>query len=175
MSLPILEAEARLRPVELRLRLRTLKHVIYLHTLPGSHLFWKCRNRVAKQRKRFLLPLARFHQEFRPELGKNHQQPIETIFAYTVSLFQPNTQYQVTITVARALAKKEAETFDNKTTYFTNGSERNERVGAAVIQQNQHGTTMTSDILSSYVAELYGILMVVQKIRQTCHTKIEAR
>lgn len=129
VSLPILEAEARLRPVELRLRLRTLKHVINLHTLPRSHLFWKCRNRAAKQRKRFLSPLARFLQEFRPELDKNHQQPIETIFAYTASPYQPKTQYQVTIREARALAKKEAEAFDNKTTYFTDGSDRNGRLG----------------------------------------------
>ena len=33
----------------------------------------------------------------------------------------------------------------------------------------------TSNVLNSYVAELYGILMAVQKIRQTRHTKKQVR
>ncbi len=70
--LPILEAEARIYLVEIRLRLPVLKHIVNLHTTPHSHLFWKCRYRAAKQQKRFLSPLAHFLQEFEPELDKKH-------------------------------------------------------------------------------------------------------
>lgn len=38
-SLPILEAEARIYQVEIRLRLRVLKHIVNLHTTPHSHPF----------------------------------------------------------------------------------------------------------------------------------------
>lgn len=136
VSLPIIEAEARLYPVELRLRLRALKHVVNLHTLPKPHLFWKCRNRAVKQKKHFVSHLARLLQEFGPELDKDHQQQIETIFPYIAAPFWSRAQYQVAITDTRPVAKEEAEAFDNKYTYFTDGSERNGIVGAAVIQQN---------------------------------------
>lgn len=124
--LSIIEAQAQLYPVELRLCLRILKQVINLYTLPGSHLFWKCQNRAAKQeKKRSLSPFAQIFQEFGLELDKNHYQPIEPIFSYVAVPYRPRGQYQVTITENRSLAKKEAEPFDNKATYLSDGSNRN--------------------------------------------------
>lgn len=124
--LSIIEAQAQLYPVELRLCLRILKQVINLYTLPGSHLFWKCQNRAAKQeKKRSLSSFAQIFQEFGLELDKNHYQPIEPIFSYVAVPYRPRGQYQVTITENRSLAKKEAEPFDNKATYLSDGSNRN--------------------------------------------------
>lgn len=85
------------------------------------------------------------------------------------------------ITEDWALAKKKAEAFDNTTTYFTNSLDCNGLVGAVVIQQNQQERTMekktyivTSNILNSYVAELYGVFLAAQKIRRIRHIKKQA-
>ncbi len=97
-SLPILEAEARIYLVEIRLRLRVLKLIVNLHTTSHSHPFWKYRYRAAKQWKRFLSPLARFLQEFEPELDKKQRQPIKTIFPFAIQPHHQLTNYEVTIT-----------------------------------------------------------------------------
>ncbi len=59
-SLPILEAEARIYPMEIRFCIRVLKHIVNLHTIPHSYPFWKYRYRAAKQKKRVLSLFARF-------------------------------------------------------------------------------------------------------------------
>lgn len=159
--------------MELRLRLRSLKHIVNLQTVPDTHLFWKCRNRAAKQKKRFLSPLARLLQEFGPELDKNHLQPIETILPYAIPPHHQQTNYQIAVTEDRTTAKREAELLDNGITFFTDGSDRNGMVGAAVTQQDRQGLTMgkkacmgARSVLNSYVAELYGMHMALQRICQ---------
>ena len=133
---------SRIYPVEIRLRLRVLKHVVNLYTIPHTHPFWKCRYRAAKQQKRFLSPLARLLQEFEPELDKKYRQPIETIFPFAVPPHNQLTNYEVTITENRTSAKTEAERLDDRITFFTDGSDRNGMVGAAAIQQNRQGLTI---------------------------------
>ncbi len=172
-SLPILEAEARIYLVEIHLRLRILKQIVNLHTTPHSHPFWKCRYRAAKQQKRFFSPLARFLQEFEPELNKKHRQPIETIIPFAIPSHHQLTNYEITITRNRSSAKAEAKLFDNKITFFTNGSDWNEMVGAAAIQRGRQELKVekmsqmcNSSVLNSYLAELFGIHLALKRICQ---------
>ena len=61
VSLSILEAEADLMPIELRLRNRVANHWTNMYTLPSNHPFWTCRTRLEQQGRRFLSPFAAFH------------------------------------------------------------------------------------------------------------------
>ncbi len=118
-------------------------------------------------------PLARFLQEFEPELDKKHRQPIKTIFPFAILPHHQLTNYEVTTTKNRSSAKAEAELLDNKITFFTNGSDWNGMVGATAIQRGRQGLTVekmshmgNSSVLNSYVAELYGIHLSLQRICQ---------
>lgn len=96
-----------------------------LHTTRVTPLLEMPKSSGQAGKKRSLSPFAQIFQEFGLELDKNHYQPIEPIFSYVAAPYRPRGQYQVTITENRSLAKKEAEPFDNKATYLSDGSNRN--------------------------------------------------
>ncbi len=88
-SLPILEAEAWIYSVEIRLPLRILKHIVNLHTTPQSHLFWKCRYRAAKEQKRCLslLPASfkNLNQNWTRNIDKHSKQSFRLRYYPTTS------------------------------------------------------------------------------------------
>ena len=72
-----------------------------------------------------------------------------------------------------------AKLLDNKITFFTDRSDRNVMVGAAAIQRGRQGLTVEktsymgkSSILNSFLAELYGIHLALQRI---CQQRLSTR
>jgi hypothetical protein len=79
VSTSVLETEAGLLPTDTRLRIKLLKHVANLHTLPPPHPFWACQARAQQQGDGYTLPLATLLRTYAEELGVDEGQDLEKI------------------------------------------------------------------------------------------------
>lgn len=98
-------------------------------------------------------------------------QPIKIVCLFAVPLYNQLTNYEFIIIERQSFSKIETKLFDNKIMFFSNGFDRNEIVGVTAIQQDKQGLIIdkiahkvNSSVLNSYIAELYGICLVLQGI-----------
>ena len=167
VSLSILEAEADLMLIELRLRNRVANHWTNIYTLPSNYPFWTCRTRLEQQGRRFPSPFTAFYQEWRG-VDRN----LETITLIPRVLYQPNLN--IKIIPNREEAKRNAEDLHGPRVYFTDGLARNQLTGAAAVRINKQGqllggkhrTLAYLQDSNSYAAELQAIDLALEIINQ---------
>lgn len=171
VSLSILEAEAGLTPTDFRLRKRVLNHWASMHTLPDNHPFWRCQERLHHQGSRYPSPFTSFSQEYQG-IGQNLERIVPV----------PRAPYQAGLDIKiepdRENAKAEVRSLQNRWTYWTDGSSRNQLVGAAVVTLNSQGQTMLQKNQTiayyhdsnPYAAELQAIDLALRAISELSDT-----
>ena len=109
-------------------------------------------------------------KEYEQELDNNSKQAIETIFSLATC---PQNHSLVVIQPDRKQGVKKAQTLMDKYTFYTDGSDRNGQSRSAVITKIGNQIAMEKKVYigthattNSYAAELYGILLAVQRISQ---------
>lgn len=163
VSLSILEVEADLPPTDFRLRKKVLSHWTNMHTLPDNHPFWICRNGLERQGRKFPSPFSAFRQEYY-DIGQN----LETIIPQPRAPYYP--ELDIRIEKNREKAKEDASNLQKPWTYFTDGSARNQLIGAAVVTLNSPGQVRVKRIQTlnhqwnsnPYAAELHAIDLALQ-------------
>ena len=164
VALPVAQSEASIEPLHHRWKKQSLNTWISLHTLCRKHPFWKSKQRIDVNNKRFVSPLQTHAQRFQAvDLSR-----IEEIQPYCIPPWRAGANVKIS-TREEATEGAIASTTNAKTqTVFTDASSRNGLVGVAVatcaFAYNQ--TIGSQQDLNVYFAELFAIYQAVKSIER---------
>ncbi|KAB2568601.1 putative RNA-directed DNA polymerase from transposon BS [Lasiodiplodia theobromae] len=177
VALPILEAEAAILPVGIRLHQQLLRFWVNCHTLPQKHPFWRLKRAIDPTNKRFVSPLQRIMLMARG-IDVEH---LETNRPFVRMPWADRPVVQIeSLEAARLRASSPPE---SEVAIFTHGLQRNGRAGSGVSCVDSRGMTVVahsstvgkSDSVDALFAELQAIHEAVGLIRGTWSTAMVAR
>ncbi|OMP85081.1 hypothetical protein BK809_0000835 [Diplodia seriata] len=177
VALPILEAEAAILPVGIRLHQQLLRFWVNCHTLPQKHPFWRLKRAIGPANKRFVSPLQRIMLMAR-EIDVEH---LETIRPFIRMPWADGPVAQIeSLEVAKLRASSPLE---SEVAIFTHGLQRNGKAGSGISCVDSRGTTVVahsstagkSDSVDALFAELQAIHQAVGLIHGTWPAAMVAR
>jgi hypothetical protein len=134
----ILEAEAGLFPITIRLQLKIMRYTIGLHTLPDSHPWWQLRRNIQPTTTKMMSPLRRMLKEFERDARGPKKTTLEVIQPFSRPPPAGNAFEAIIITADRDLAA--AKVLDSLTVpaIYTDGSAMNGLTRHAVVWHRAH-------------------------------------
>ncbi|KAK0622142.1 hypothetical protein DIS24_g11359 [Lasiodiplodia hormozganensis] len=177
VALPILEAEAAILPVGIRLNQQLLRFWVNCDTLPQRHASWKLKRAIDPANKRFVSPLQRIMLMAR-EIDVEH---LETIHPFVTMPWASRPAVQIESLEA---AKRRASSLpEPEVAIFAQGLQRRGKAGSGISRVDGRGTTVVahsftvgkSDSVDALFAELQAIHQAVELIRGTWSTEMVAR
>lgn len=167
VALPILEAEAAILPVRVRLEQQMLRFWVNCHTLPQSHPFWRLKRAINLATKRFVSPLQRIMLLAR----EVETERLETIqpFVRMPWIDRPAVEIESPETAKQQASKPST----SEVAIFTDGSQRNQKVGIGISCVDNTGATAIAHSLliggSDSVDILHAELQAIQQAVALVH------
>ncbi|KAF4546478.1 putative reverse transcriptase, partial [Lasiodiplodia theobromae] len=177
VALPILEAEAAILPVGIRLHQQLLRFWVNCHTLLQKHPFWKLKRAIDPANKRFVSPLQRIMLMAR-EIDVEH---LETIRPFATMPWA--SRPVVRIESPEAAKLRASSPPETEVAIFTHGLRRNGKAGSGILCVDGRGTTVVahsstvgkSESVDGLFTELHAIRQAVGLVYGTWSTEMVAR